>query len=65
MADTYSTAFWKEVTDAIPGNERRLRFHKTADAFDDSCADRLGALTVDRQTPGISCRRSISARPPS
>ena len=48
-----NTAFWKEVTDAIPGNERRLRFHKTADAFDDSCADRLGALTVDRQTPGI------------
>ncbi len=48
-----NTAFWKEVTDAIPGNERRLAFHKTADAFDNSCADRLGALTVDRQTPGV------------
>ena len=48
-----NTAYWKEVTHAIPGNERRLRFHKTADAFDNTCADRLGALTVDRITPGV------------
>ena len=48
-----NTAYWKNVRDGIPGNERRLTFHKTADAFDKSCADRLRALTVDRQTPGV------------
>ena len=48
-----NTAYWKEVTDAIAGDERRLRFNKTADAFDNNCADRLGALTIDRETPGV------------
>ena len=48
-----NTAYWKEVTGAIPGNERRLRFHKTDDAFDNACADRLGALTINRHTPGV------------
>ena len=48
-----NTAFWKQVTDGIPGNERRLRFCKTSDAFDNNCADRLGALTIDRHTPGV------------
>ena len=47
------SAYWKEVTDAVPGNERLLRFHKTDDAFDNSCTDRLGALTIDRHTPGV------------
>ena len=41
------------MTDAIPGNERLLRFHKTDDAFDNGCTDRLGALTIDRHTLGI------------
>ena len=41
------------MSDAIPGNERRLTFSKTADAFDNTCADRLVALTIDRHTPGI------------
>ena len=48
-----NTAYWKDVTDAIPGNERRLRFHKSDDAFENACADRLGALTIDRRTPGV------------
>ena len=48
-----NTAYWKEVTSAIPGNERRLTFSKTADAFDNTSADRLGALTIDRHTPGV------------
>ena len=47
------SAYWKDVTDAVPGNERRLRLHKTDDAFDNSCTDRLGALTIDRHTPGV------------
>ena len=48
-----NTAYWKEVTSAVPGNERRLTFSKTADAFDNTSADRLGALTIDRRTPGV------------
>lgn len=47
------SAFWKEVTDSISGEERRLRFDKKTDVFDPSCADRLGSLTIDRRTPGI------------
>lgn len=47
------SAFWKDVTDAISGDERRLRFDKEADRFNGSCSDRLGALTVDRRTPGV------------
>jgi hypothetical protein len=47
------SAYWKHVTDAAGGDERRLRFDKEADRFNGSCADRLGALTVDRRTPGV------------
>ena len=47
------TAYWKDVTDSIAGNERRLSFHKAADAFDKTCVDRLGGLTIDRDTPGV------------
>lgn len=47
------TAYWKDVTDAVSQDERRLRFDKRTDVFDRSCADRLGALTVDRRTPGV------------
>ena len=48
-----NAAYWKDVTDAIPGTERRLRFSKTTDVFNERCADRLGALTIDRHTPGV------------
>jgi hypothetical protein len=47
------SAFWKDVTDSVRGDERRLQFDKKADAFDVSCADRLGSLTIDRRTPGV------------
>jgi hypothetical protein len=47
------TAFWKDVTDCLKGEERRLRFSKDADVFDARCADRIDALTIDRQTPGV------------
>ena len=39
------TAYWKEVTDCVKGEERRLKFDKEADFFDRRCADRIGALT--------------------
>ena len=48
-----NSAYWKDVTDTIPANERRLRFDKTTDVFSETCADRLGALTIDRETPGV------------
>jgi hypothetical protein len=47
------TSYWKEVTDCVRGEERRLRFDKRADVFDASCGDRLGELTIDRRTPGV------------
>jgi hypothetical protein len=47
------TAYWKDVTDCVKGEERRLKFYKAADLFDARCADRLGALTIDRRTPGV------------
>ena len=47
------TAYWKDVTDSIKGEERRLKFNKETDIFDARCADDVGALTVDRQTPGV------------
>jgi len=47
------TAYWKEVTDCVKGDERRLKFDKNADVFDARCADRIGALTIDRRTPGV------------
>ncbi|MDO1560122.1 DUF4365 domain-containing protein [Brevundimonas sp. 2R-24] len=47
------TAYWKEVTDCVRGEERRLRFDKRDDLFDRTCGDRLGNLTIDRGTPGV------------
>jgi hypothetical protein len=47
------TAYWKDVTDCVKGEERRLKFDKDADTFDTHCADRIGALTIDRRTPGV------------
>jgi Domain of unknown function (DUF4365) len=47
------TAYWKDVTDCVKGEERRLKFDKNADMFDERCADRIGALTIDRRTPGV------------
>ncbi len=47
------SAYWKDVTDCVKGEARRLRFDKAADVFDGRCVDRLGALTVDRRTPGV------------
>jgi Domain of unknown function (DUF4365) len=47
------TAYWKEVTDCVKGEERRLKFDKRADVFDAGCADSIGSLTIDRRTPGI------------
>jgi len=48
-----NSAYWKEVTDSVAGEERRLFFSKNDDVFDGVCGDRLGALTVDRRTPGV------------
>ncbi|MBV5263903.1 DUF4365 domain-containing protein [Pinisolibacter aquiterrae] len=47
------TAYWKDVSDCVGGEERRLKFDKRADVFDPRCADRIGALTIDRRTPGV------------
>lgn len=47
------SAYWKNVTDCVSGEERRLKFDKTTDVFDARCADRIGALTIDRRTPGV------------
>lgn len=47
------SAYWKEVTDCVKGEERRLKFDKNADVFDARCADTIGALTIDRRTPGV------------
>lgn len=47
------SAYWKDVTDCVKGEERRLKFDKDADTFDTRCADRIGALTIDRRTPGV------------
>lgn len=47
------SAYWKDVTDCIKGEERRLKFDKDADVFGARCADRIGALTIDRRTPGV------------
>lgn len=47
------TAYWKDVSDCVRGEERRLKFDKKADIFDPRCADRIGALTIDRRTPGV------------
>jgi hypothetical protein len=48
-----SSAYWKDVTDCVTGEERRLKFDKGADVFDARCADRIGGLTIDRRTPGV------------
>jgi hypothetical protein len=47
------SAYWKDVTDSVKGEERRLKFDKDVDVFDARCADRIGALTIDRRTPGV------------
>jgi hypothetical protein len=47
------SAYWKDVTDCVKGEERRLKLDKDADVFDARCADRIGALTIDRRTPGV------------
>jgi hypothetical protein len=47
------SAYWKDVTDSVKGEERRLKFDKDVDGFDARCADRIGALTIDRRTPGV------------
>jgi hypothetical protein len=41
------------VTDCTKGEERRLKFNKDADMFDARGVDRIGALTIDRRTPGV------------
>lgn len=47
------STYWKDVTDAISGDERRLKFSKQSDRFGKSCADSLASLTIDRKTPGV------------
>jgi Domain of unknown function (DUF4365) len=47
------SAYWKEVTDCVKGEERRLKFDKNTDVFDAQCVDRVGAPTIDRSTPGV------------
>ena len=47
------SAYWKEVTNCVKGEERRLRFDKSADVFDARCTDRIGGLTIDCRTPGV------------
>jgi hypothetical protein len=47
------SAYWKDVTNCVKGEERRLKFDKNADVFGASCADRIGTLTIDRRTPGV------------
>ncbi|MFZ0039580.1 MAG: DUF4365 domain-containing protein [Candidatus Acidiferrales bacterium] len=47
------SAYWKDVTDCVKGEERRLKFDKDADLFDARCTDHIGALTIDRRTPGV------------
>lgn len=48
-----SSAYWKDVTDCVRGEERRLKFDKRQDVFGSACADHLGSLTVDRRSPGV------------
>lgn len=48
-----ASAYWKDVTDCVKGEERRLKFDKDADVFDARCVDRIGSLTIDRRTPGV------------
>jgi hypothetical protein len=47
------SAYWQDVTSGLRGDERRLKFDKHDDVFDPTCADCLGALTIDRRTPGV------------
>lgn len=47
------TAYWKVVSDCVKGEERRLKFDKLTDVFDARCADQIGALTIDRRSPGV------------
>src|SRR6516164_5199055 len=56
------SAYWKEVSDCVSGEERRLYFNKNTDVFDAQCGDRIGALTIDRNTPGRHCQVASSGR---
>jgi Domain of unknown function (DUF4365) len=47
------SAYWKDVSDSVRGDERRLKLNKQNDVFDKSCVDRIGNLTIDRRTPGV------------
>ncbi|MDE0110882.1 MAG: DUF4365 domain-containing protein [Albidovulum sp.] len=47
------SAYWKDVTDTLQSDRRRLRIDKKADVFNATSADRLGALTVARRAPGV------------
>lgn len=47
------TAYWKDITDCVKGDERRLRFDKGTDIFDKRCVDLIGSLTIDRRAPGV------------
>lgn len=40
--------YWKDVTDCVPGEERRLLFDKAIDRLDDGSIDRLAAISVKR-----------------
>ena len=48
-----ASAYWKDVTDSLRDDERRLKFDKSEDVFDPGCADRLATLTIDRRMPGV------------
>jgi hypothetical protein len=47
------SAYWKDVTDCVEGEERRLRFDKATDTFDSRSADQIASLTIDRTTLGV------------
>jgi uncharacterized protein DUF4365 len=48
-----ATVYWKAVTEGLKDEPRRLVFDKRSDVFNTNAADRIGALTIDRQTPGV------------
>jgi hypothetical protein len=47
-----NSLYWKSVTAGSPVEPRRLRFDKNADRFDRQAADRIAALTIDRNKFG-------------
>lgn len=48
-----NSAYWKHVTGPPSASEQRLHFDKNKDKFDHQAGDLLGALTIDRRTPGL------------